>query len=306
MTDDPGRRDEARAGVVAGLIAYTMWGVFPVYFKLVGSVTPLEVLGHRVIWAVPFGALIIAFRRQWGEVFRALTHRRMLVSLTLAALFISMNWFVYIWAVQNGRIFDTSLGYYINPLIYVLAGVVFFGERLRRLQLAAVLLAAIGVSVLTISGGVFPWVALSLATLFTAYGIIRKQVVIGAMPGLFVETIMLSPIALVLMAGVYRSSSLYFGSDTELSLWLVMAGPLTVVPLLLFAIAARRLNLSIVGFMQFIAPTLQFLTGLYYGERLTTAHVICFVLIWTAVSLFSIDALRTNRKKPLQAKPAGA
>lgn len=296
---------EVRQGVIAGLIAYAMWGVFPVYFKLVGTVLPMEVLGHRIVWAIPFGALIIAYRRQWGEVARALTHRRMLTGLILAALCISANWFIYIWAVQNDRIFDTSLGYYINPLIYVLAGMVFFGERLRRLQLAAVVLAAIGVAVLTWSGGVVPWVALSLACLFTAYGTIRKQIVIGAMPGLFVETLVLSPLALLLILWVDQADRLSFGGSLDVTLLLLLAGPLTVIPLLLFTVAARRLTLATVGFMQFIAPTLQFLTGLYYGEQLTTAHVVCFALIWVAVTLFSIDALRSNRKKPLQARPAG-
>ncbi len=296
----------ARQGVLAGLFAYLLWGIFPVYFKLVGDVSSIEVLGHRIVWAVPFGALIVALRGQWGEVRRALTHRRMLMGLTLAAACISLNWFIYVWAVQHDRIFDTSLGYYINPLIYVLAGVIFFNERLRRLQLAAVVLAAIGVSVLTISGGVFPWVALSLAILFTAYGIIRKQIVLGAMPGLFVETLVLCPVAMLLFLWVEHAGGLGFGSTAETSWLLLLAGPATVVPLLLFTIAARRLTLATVGFMQFIAPTLQFMTGVYYGEALTTPHVVCFALIWIAVTLFSWDALSTSRKKPLPAGPAGA
>jgi chloramphenicol-sensitive protein RarD len=295
-----------RQGIAAGLVAYLLWGIFPVYFKLVGDVPSLEVLGHRIVWALPFGALIIAWRGQWVEVWRALTHRRMLIGLTMAAACISLNWFVYVWAVQNDRIFDTSLGYYINPLIYVLAGVVFFRERLRRLQLIAVVLATIGVGVLTISGGTFPWVALSLAVLFTAYGIIRKRIVLGAMPGLFVETLLLLPAALMIFAWVDRASGISFGSSTEVTLLLLLAGPATVVPLLLFTVAARRLALSTVGFMQFLAPTLQFMTGVYYGEALTTPHIVCFVLIWCAVTLFSMDVLRTSKEKPLPAEPTGA
>jgi chloramphenicol-sensitive protein RarD len=295
-----------RQGVVAGLIAYTLWGVFPVYFKWVDTVLSLEVLAHRVIWAVPFGALIIALRGQWGEVTRALTHKRMLAWLALAAVCISLNWLIYIWAVQNDRIFDTSLGYYINPMMYVLAGVLLFGERLRRLQLGAVVLAAAGVMVLAVSGGVFPWVSLSLAVLFTAYGIIRKRVVIGAMPGLFVETLVLAPFALLLIAWIRNSGALSFGAGPEITLLLLLAGPLTVVPLLAFAIAARRLALSTVGFMQFLAPTLQFVTGVFYGEPLSTAHIVCFLLIWLAVTLFSIDAIRSSKKKPLQVRPAGS
>ncbi len=193
-------RAASRSGVAAGLMAYSLWGVFPVYFKIVESVAPTEVLAHRIVWAVPFGALILLFRHQWPEVRRAMTHRAMLSWLGLSALCITVNWFIYIWAVQNERIFETSLGYYINPLMYVFVGVLFFGERLRSLQFAAVVFASVGVLVLTISGGAFPWVAISLAVFFTAYGVIRKRVVIGAMPGLFVETVLLFPFAMIWMA----------------------------------------------------------------------------------------------------------
>ena len=288
---------EVKSGVIFALLAYTMWGVFPVYFKWIDSVAPTEVLVHRVIWAVPFGALIIAARHQWREVRAAFVNRSMLFWLALAALCISVNWLIYIWAVQNERIFEASLGYYINPLMYVAVGVVVFGERLRRLQIAAVVLASAGVAYLTISGGIFPWVALSLAALFTAYGVIRRQVAIGAMPGLFVETTMLFPFALAwlvfLMAG-HRAS---FGAgDSGLSLLLVLGGPITVMPLLLFAISAKRLSLTTIGFLQFLAPTLQFFTGLYYGEKLTPAHIVCFAFIWAAVGCFSYDAIRASKK----------
>ncbi len=304
-----GQRDDANArnGVILGLVAYTLWGVFPVYFKWIEDVAALEVLTHRVVWAVPFGALIIFARRQWLEVRGAFVDRTMLAWLALAALSISANWLIYIWAVQNARIFEASLGYYINPLMYVAIGVLVLGERLRRLQIVAVVLAFTGVTYLAVSGGIFPWVALSLAALFTAYGVIRKQVAIGAMPGLFVETTLLFPFAAVflgmLMAGQVAS---FAAGDTGLSLLLVMGGPITVIPLLLFAIAAKRLTLTTLGFMQFLAPTLQFCTGLYYGEVLTTAHLVCFGFIWAAVAFFSYDAVVAGKKKPSQAKPARA
>lgn len=286
---------ELRSGVVLGLAAYTLWGVFPVYFKWIETVAPLEVLTHRIVWAVPFGALIILARSQWPEVRRALSHRKMVFWLTLAALSIALNWLIYIWAVQNERIFEASLGYYINPLMYVLVGVVFFGERLRRLQRLAVLAAFVGVTYLTVSGGVLPWVALSLAALFTAYGVIRKRVVIGAMPGLFVETLILFPIAFAWLAWLLANQQASFiASGLPMSALLMLGGPVTVVPLLLFAIAARRLTLTTIGFMQFLAPTLQFATGIYYGEPLTTAHAVCFGLIWAAVILFSLDAIRAK------------
>lgn len=287
---------ELRSGVLAGLVAYTLWGVFPVYFKWLGPVAALEVLGHRILWAVPFGALIILARRQWREVRGALVDRSALAWLALAALCISANWFIYIWAVQNERIFETSLGYYINPLMYVAVGVLLLGERLRRLQIISVVLATIGVLYLTISGGAFPWVALSLAGLFTAYGVIRKKISIGAMPGLFVETLLLLPIALAWMVWLMLHGEASFVSGSAgLTVLLVMAGPVTVVPLLMFAVAARRLTLTTVGFMQFLAPTLQFFTGLYYGEKLTPAHIVCFACIWVAVAFFSYDALRSGK-----------
>lgn len=294
---------ELRSGVLAGLIAYSLWGVFPVYFKWIASVAPLEVLAHRVVWAVPFGLLIIVARRQLGEVRRALTHNKMLLWLGLAALCIAVNWLIYIWAVQNDRIFEASLGYYINPLLYVLVGVVMFGERLRRLQILAVVLATIGVGYLTIMGGAFPWAALSLASLFTAYGAIRKRVVIGAMPGLFVETVFLLPFALAWLLWMMAQGSMSFGNaGPGLSALLALGGPVTVIPLLLFAIAAKRLTLTTIGFMQFLAPTLQFGTGLYYGEVLTPAHLVCFSCIWIAVAFFSFDALRAGKKKPPEPK----
>ena len=298
MTPSEQSAAEVRSGVLFGLGAYVLWGVFPVYFKLIETVAPSEVLVHRIVWAVPIGALILSLRRQWSDVACALRHPGMMGWLSLAALCISANWLIYIWGVVNERIFETSLGYYINPLIYVLIGVAFFGERLRRFQLAAVVLATIGVMVLIVEGGIFPWVSLSLAILFAAYGVIRKQVVIGAMPGLFVETTVLFPLAFGWLAWLMIGQQAAFAaSNTETNVLLLLAGPITVFPLLFFAIAARRLTLTTIGFMQFLAPTLQFMTGLYYGEELTTAHIICFACIWTAVAFFSYDAIRAGREQ---------
>ena len=285
-----------RDGLIAALMAYLMWGVLPVYFKLVGDVAVTEVLVHRIVWAVPFGAVIIFWRRQWSEVRQALGDARVLGYLTLAAVLIGINWFVYIWAVQSNQIFQASLGYYINPLLFTLAGVLLFGERLRRFQTAAVFLAAAGVLVLTISRGQFPVIALSLGTLFTIYGVIRKQVVVGGMPGLFVETLVLFPLSAAYLIWIMNAGDAAFTlSNPSMVGMLLLAGPFTVLPLLCFALATRRLSLSTVGFMQFIAPTLQFITGLYYGEVLTTAHAVCFGLIWIAVGLFSWDAWRASR-----------
>ncbi|HUF72698.1 MAG TPA: EamA family transporter RarD [Gammaproteobacteria bacterium] len=293
-----------REGLLAALISYTLWGFLPIYFKIVATVPAAEVLAHRVLWAVPFGLPIVLLRRQWPEVTRALRTPRMLGLLALAAALIAVNWLVYIWAVQNALIFQASLGYYINPIMYVLVGVIFFSERLHRMQTAAVLLAAAGVAVLTISGGEFPLISLTLATSFTIYGTIRSRVVIDGMPGLFVETLVLLPAAVAYLFWLAARDAIVFASgDWAMSGLLMLAGPFTVIPLLCFALAARRLRLSTIGVMQFIAPTLQFLVGLAYGEVLTGPHVVCFVLIWTAVTLFSWDAWRQSRA---EAVPAAA
>ena len=298
---------DVRDGVIAGLLAYFLWGFLPVYFKIVGSVSPLEVMTHRVMWAIPFGAIIIAFRHQWREVGRALTHKSMLSWLSLSALLIGVNWFIYIWAIQDDRIFETSLGYYINPLTNMLVGVLFFGERLRRFQGLAVVLATVGVLILTIKGGQVPWVSLALAFSFTAYTVIRKRVVIGGMPGLFIETLLLSPFAIAWFAWITHGGQAVFGSgDISMTFWLVMAGPATALPLLFFALAARRLPLTTIGFMQFLAPSMQFVTGIYYGEVLTVAHLVCFACIWLAVAVFSFDAIKNGRKKAPAAIAEGA
>lgn len=296
-----------REGLLAALIAYVLWGLFPVYFIIVATVAPTEILVHRIVWAVPFGALIIHLRHQWTEVRSALASARIVFWLALAALFISVNWLIYIWAVLNEQVLQASLGYYINPLMYVLVGVAFLAERLRRAQMLSVLLAMIGVGYLTVSGGEFPIIAISLAVLFTSYGVIRKQVAVGAMPGLFIETLLLVPFALAWLIWLMMSGQAAFtAAGWSMSALLILAGPVTVVPLLMFAIGARLLTLTTIGFMQFIAPTLQFIVGLYFGEELTGPHLVCFACIWIAVAIFSIDAFYSQNRKPPQARPAGA
>jgi chloramphenicol-sensitive protein RarD len=287
---------EARDGVICAAIAFSLWGVFPIYFVIVKDVSAIELLMHRVVWAVPFGAIIIHLRKQWPEVMSAFRNRRTLKFLTLSALVITGNWLVYIWAVQLEQINQASLGYYINPLLFAVAGVVIFGERLRKAQTMAVILAAIGVGILAARGGQFPAIALFLGTAFAVYGVIRKQVDVGGMPGLFIETVLLLPFAFAYLAWIMVQGEAEFSwSDPYLAGLLVIAGPLTVTPLLFFALAARRLNLSTIGMMQYIAPTLQFAIAVFYGEELTLAHIVCFTLIWMAVILFSIDAWRTSR-----------
>ncbi|NHK26765.1 EamA family transporter RarD [Parvularcula flava] len=304
MTPDENNND-VRTGLIAGLAAYTMWGFLPIYFKVLGPVAATEVLAHRIIWAVPVGALILTFRNQWPEVRKAFSDWRALRGMGITAAFIAVNWGVYIWTVQTDRIFQASLGYYINPLMFVLVGVFVNREVLRRGQIAAVALAAIGVSVLTIYGGVFPWISFVLAISFTFYGYLRKTVQIGAMPGLFIETIWLVLPAIAFWLWLEMQGTSAFTPDAPGTIGLLLlAGPLTVIPLLFFAISARRLRLSTIGFMQFLGPTLQFCVGLYYGETFTTAHAICFGFIWVAVIVFSLDALAAGRRPKRVAEPA--
>ncbi len=286
----------ARAGLVCGATAYALWGLFPAYLKLLPA-TPPEIVAHRILWSIPFGALILFAVKQWKETRAAFADFRTLRMLALSALLISGNWLLYVWAVANHRVIEASLGYYINPLVFIGFGVVFLGERLSRFQIVAVLLAAAGVASLVVGAGVFPWVSLILAASFSSYGFVRKTTPVGAMPGLFIETALLAPFAAAFAFFLVRSGESHFatgnlGGDALL----VLAGPATVIPLVLFALAARRLPLTVMGFLQYIGPTLQLMLGLYYGEPFTRAHLIAFSLIWAALALVSVDAVLRSRK----------
>ena len=273
------------------------------YFKVVQAVPPTEVLAHRIVWALPFGALIIGMRGQWPEVRDILRNRRVLGLLALSSGLIAVNWLVYIVAVQSDNVFQASLGYYINPLINVVVGVLLFSERLHRLQIWAVILAAVGVGVLAAGSDSFPWISLTLAATFTCYGVIRKAVAVGGMPGLFIETSFLVPAGLLYLGWLTVAGTAVFASaGPGLNILLILAGPFTVVPLLLFALAARRLDLSTIGMLQFIAPTLQFGVGVLYGEVLTPAHAFCFFCIWIAISLFVWDAWRRRERTSSRSK----
>ena len=208
----------AQYGLLAGIAAYVMWRFFPVYFKITQDVPPLEILAHRIVWSLPFAAVIIYFRGQWVEIYQAIRNKKTLGALTLAAILIAFNWGLYIWAVQDSQIFQASLGYYINPLIFVLVGVMFLGEKLSRLQIIAVAIAAIGVALLTFYGGQFPWIALSLAASFTIYGVIRKQVKIGAVPGLFIEiAVLFIPAAIYLFYLSNQGEMTFLKDGTKIS-----------------------------------------------------------------------------------------
>jgi chloramphenicol-sensitive protein RarD len=295
-----------RTGLVAAFLAYGWWGaLLPVFLIALRGTAPEEVLAHRVLWSVPFGAAIIAFRRQWPEVVSALKNPRVVLALSGSSAMIAVNWLIYIIAVDGRNLFEAALGYYINPLVYVLVGVVLLREKLSLAKKIAVFLAGIGVTVLTLYGGQFPTVALVLAVSFTAYGYLRKQTPVGAMPGLFIETLLLSPFALAYLLWA-DPSKLVFGEGAAVTGLLMAAGPVTVFPLLCFAIAARRLTLSTLGFMQFIGPTLQFFVGFLDGEDFSRPHQICFAFIWTAAAVFAVDAVRQGQARRRERRKGAA
>ncbi len=284
--------DLAREGLTAAIVAYLLWGFMPIYFFWMVQVPAFEMLAHRVLWAVPFGLLIVVVRRQLPQVLAIFKNPRHLRWLCLTGVVIGINWLTYIVAVQREEVFQASLGYYINPLLYVVVGVLFLGDSLSRAQWLAVVLATLGVLVLAVSGGKVPILALGLALSFTVYGVVRKQVPVGAMPGLLVETLLLAPFALAYLLWLYLSGQMLFlNTSSSQSIGMMLGGPFTVLPLLFFSIAARRLTLSSIGFLQFMAPTIQFGLAFYFGESLSTAALICFVLIWCGVGVFAWDGL---------------
>jgi chloramphenicol-sensitive protein RarD len=286
-------RRRARVGIVCGLAAYGMWGLFPIYFKAIAHIAPLEVLAHRVLWSVPLLLTLATVQGRVRAGLAALRNRRTLLTLVGTTLLIAGNWFVFIWSVSTGHVLQASLGYYINPLVNVLLGFVFLGERLRRLQTVSVVLAGVGVAYLTFSYRQVPGVALFLATSFGFYGLLRKTVKVDAVVGLTVETVLLSPLALGYAIYLQLQGSAAFGQDSwETTLLLLAAGVITAVPLLCFAAAARRLRLSTVGFLQYIAPTGQFVLAVtLFGETFTPRHLLSFAFIWAALALYSADTL---------------
>lgn len=285
-------------GVAFAVGAYLIWGLFPVYFKAVAEVPAIEILAHRIVWSVALLAGALMLRRRWRDVRTAFANRRLIATLGLSAAVISVNWGVFIWAVANDQILQASLGYFINPLVSVLLGVAVLGERLRTAQWTAVLLAAAGVAHQVVGVGAAPWVALILAVSFGFYGLIRKTAPIDAVAGLFVETLILSPPALGCLALLAANGSGAFGRvDWRLDGLLALAGPLTALPLILFVAGARRIRLSTVGLLQYIAPTGHFALAVFvYGEPFTGKTLVTFGCIWLALLIYTLDALFRERR----------
>lgn len=287
---------ERRVGSLYAIAAFGFWGLTPVYYKLMPDVPPVEVLAHRVIWSVVFGAVFVSLVRAWPAVRSALSSPPTLRALALTAALVSTNWLIYIYAVVSDQVMATSLGYYINPLVNVLLGMLFLGERLGRGRTLAVALAAMGTASLAFELGGLPWISLTLAFSFGFYGLIRKRLGLPTMAALFVETLLVAPLALLALGWFGAQGESSFGGDLRTTLLLIFAGPVTLLPLLWFAEAARRLPLITVGFFQYLAPTLTFLLAtLVYSEPFTLAWAVTFVLIWSGLAVFTIDSLRTRQ-----------
>lgn len=286
------------AGLAAAVPAYLIWGLSPAYWKTLAHVPAFEILMHRMIWSFFFLIPVLALQRRWGEFKAAVTNPRTLAILSLTTLVVGANWFLFIWAINRGHILQTSLGYYINPLVNVMLGMVFLGERLRRLQVVAVGLAGISVAYLTFGYGAFPGVALALAVTFAFYALIRKVAPVGAAVGLTVETLLLSlPAAAYLWAIDSQGHGSFWRIDLRTDLLLMGAALVTALPLLLFTLGARRLPLTTIGFLQYLAPSCSFLLAVVvFHEPLSGSQLFSFGLIWAALAIYSVDSVRFYRR----------
>lgn len=289
---------QTRQGIFFALAAYFMWGIAPAYFKLIQQVSADEILTHRIIWSFFFMLALITLGRNWPKVRAACQNRKRLLLLAVTALLIGGNWLLFIWAVNNHHMLEASLGYFINPLVNVLLGMLFLGERFRRMQWVAVALAFTGVLVQLWQFGSLPIIGLGLAFSFAFYGLLRKKIAIDAQTGMLIETLWLLPVAAAYLFLFVDSPTSHLSANPwSLNLLLVAAGIVTTVPLLCFTAAATRLRLSTLGFFQYLGPTLMFLLAVtFYGETIGQDKLVTFGFIWAALILFTLDALYTQRK----------
>ncbi|HDY92473.1 MAG TPA: EamA family transporter RarD [Pseudoalteromonas sp.] len=290
---------EQRKGAIFACLAFFMWGLAPIYFKLIQHVTAFEILMHRVVWSVVFLVLVVSILKYWDKVKRIIVQPKLLLMLVITSALLGFNWGLFIWAINNNHMLDASLGYYINPLLNVLLGMLFLGERLRKFQGVAVALAFSGVVLQLISFGSFPVVAFSLAISFALYGLIRKKLPVEALPGILLEALILLPVALIywwLMVPTPTSS--LPANDWHTNALLISAGIVTTLPLLCFTGAAKRLQYTTLGFFQYIGPSLMFvLAVVFYGEIFDAERVVTFACIWSALAIFSWDSYHQSRKR---------
>ena len=286
-----------QSGLVYAALAFVWWGLFPLYFRLVTTVPAPEILAHRVDWCLLCLAALLTGRRQWGWLRQVLRQPRVLAAFIASALLIGANWLAYIWAVNHGHVIEASLGYFITPLVNVLLGVTLLHERLRRLQWLALAVAAAGVLWLTVQAGQPPWIALALAISFGGYGLLRKIAVLGALEGLTLETLLLAPLALLVLGiAASQGTASFPAPDVLTNLWIIALGPITAVPLLLFAAGARRLSMATLGIVQYLGPTIQFLLGVsVFGEPFSGARFVGFAGIWLALVIYTLDGWRISR-----------
>jgi len=307
MTDETPSNQQSPSGLPHALGAYFLWGFMPLYLLLIKSVPPFEFVGWRIIWTLPLCLLIVAFRRQFAELYAAISNPRIVMLLLLSAVLVATNWFVYIWAIMKGHVYAASLGYYLNPLVNVVLGTVLLKERLSKWQWIAVGVAAAAVALLAAGALTTLWISLTLAFSFGLYGMVRKQVPVGALPGLTVESaILLIPASAVAIFYAMSEAGSSFGTDWMMSLLIILSGAVTAIPLLLFAIAARRMEYSTLGFFQYIAPTIVFFLGLFvFEEELQPVQLISFMLIWIAVAIFAGDLWVRSRRAKRELMNAG-
>ncbi|MFZ6817958.1 EamA family transporter RarD [Undibacterium sp. Ji22W] len=285
-----------RKGIIYAAACYSAWGLFPIYFKALQSIPSIEILLHRMVWALVFLLLVLSVRKQWAWLDDVFRQPKLLAGFAASAVLLSANWFLYIWAINSDRIVDASLGYFMTPLVNVFLGFVLLKERLRTVQWVAITCAGLGVLWLSVQTGHPPWIALILASTFGMYGLLRKTAALGALEGLSLETMILFPFALAYLGYLaLHGQSVFLQATTSTQILLLTAGPITAVPLLMFAAAARRIPLATLGLMQYISPTIQLLIGVWlYHEQFSQERLLGFLGIWSGLLIYSVDSLRLN------------
>ena len=293
-----------RTGILSAALAFLCWGLFPLYFHAIGDIPALQILAHRMLWSLAFLLIVLGLRRQWSWLHQV-RQPRIFWSFVASALLLAANWLLYIWAVNNGHVIEASLGYFITPLVNIMFGFLLLKERLRPFQWGVIGLAALGVAWLTWQSGSVPWVSLLLAATFGGYGLLRKTAALGALEGLSFETMVLFPIAAAYIAWLtLHGENAFVTTASESTRWLLIAsGPITAIPLLLFANGARQIPLSILGLLQYLAPTIQFLLGvLLFKEAFTSDRLVGFAMIWAALALFAGEGLLRRGQAPAAPK----
>lgn len=291
--------NQIKKGVIYASLAYTLWGILPLYWKLIDNIPSSEILAHRILWAFVFVSILLTQNRQWKEFRQTLKNKKYLLLITLAAITITINWGSYIWAVNSSHIVESSLGYYINPLIVVFFGMVFLKEKLNRWQIVALSLASIGVIILTVQYGKLPWISIVLAVSFALYGLLKKLTNVNSMTSLALETAIVTPFTLIYITGRQLYGIGALGSITLVqTILLICSGAITAIPLLLFAKGAKRIPLSTLGFTQYISPTISLLLGVFlFHEKFTIIHLISFSFIWCALLIYSIPQIKFTKKE---------